>query len=148
MIREATEADLPALTALCLAAKAHWGYDAAFMAACEQELTLRAQHLGPGLVFWEDLGAARGVVRVSVDGALGELEDLFVHPGAMGTGLGRRLFDWASAFARAKGAKEMGIDSDPFAEPFYAHMGARVVGKAPSGSIPGRMLPRMVFALT
>ena len=38
MIREATEADLPALTALCLAAKAHWGYDAAFMAACEQEL--------------------------------------------------------------------------------------------------------------
>lgn len=32
---------------------------------------------------------------------------------------------------------------DPFAVAFYEAMGMRITGESPSGSIPGRMLPRM-----
>ena len=44
-LRPARIEDLEALSALCLRSKAHWGYDAAFMAAWGQELTLTP--LGP-----------------------------------------------------------------------------------------------------
>jgi len=37
------------------------------------------------------------------------------------------------------------LDADPDAEPFYLHHGARRIGEVPSGSIPGRMLPRLAF---
>ena len=40
-------------------------------------------------------------------------------------------------------ARAIGLDADPHAVGFYEHMGAKVIGEAPSGSIPGRMLPRM-----
>jgi GNAT superfamily N-acetyltransferase len=146
-IRQAGPADLAELTALCLRSKAHWGYDSSFMAAVVDELTLRPAHLGPGLACWDAGHGPVGVVRVSVSGDEADLEDLFVDPTAIGKGLGRRLFDWAADHARAQGALRMGIDSDPFAEPFYLAQGAIRVGEAPSGSIPGRMLPRLQFTL-
>ena len=142
MIREVRADELNGLSVLCLRAKAHWGYDASMMAAFGDELTLRPEHLGPGLVCW-DTGAPKGVARVSVSAQMAELEDLFVEPSAMGQGIGRDLFAWAVDHARAQGALRLGIDSDPFAEPFYLHMGAVRTGHAPSGSIPGRMLPRL-----
>jgi hypothetical protein len=41
----------------------------------------------------------------------------------------------------------MTIDADPGAVPFYERMGAVPAGLVPSGSIPGRFLPRLVVAL-
>lgn len=147
MIREAHAEELEALTALCLRSKAHWGgYDADFMAACVDELTLRPEHLGPGLVVWDD-GALRGVAQVSVTREEAHLEDMFIDPSAIGQGLGRKLFDWATSFALTRGARSLSIDSDPFAEPFYARMGAVRVGIVPSGSVPGRVLPRLSYTL-
>jgi hypothetical protein len=35
----------------------------------------------------------------------------------------------------------MEIHSDPEAQGFYERMGARLIGKTPSGSIAGRLLP-------
>ncbi len=144
MIREVQADELGRLSALCRRAKAHWGYSAAVMAAFERELTLRPEYLGPGLVCW-DAGEPAGLARVSVSGLLADLEYLFVDPSAMGQGIGQDLFTWAVDHARRKGARRLGIDSDPFAEPFYLHMGAIRVGAAPSGSIPGRMLPRLAL---
>jgi hypothetical protein len=37
------------------------------------------------------------------------------------------------------------IDADPATAPFSRRLGARDVGVAPSGSIAGRMLPRLVL---
>ena len=65
MIRLAQRADLPALTALCLASKAHWGYDAAFMAAVADELTMTEAQLGPGLALWDAGGTAQATWRVA-----------------------------------------------------------------------------------
>jgi SAM-dependent methyltransferase len=39
------------------------------------------------------------------------------------------------------------IDADPHAEAFYVAMGAARVGESPSGSIPGRMLPRLELSV-
>jgi hypothetical protein len=49
--------------------------------------------------------------------------------------------------ARAAGATRLEVDSDPHAEGFYRAMGMHRAGEAPSGSIPGRMLPHLVKAL-
>jgi hypothetical protein len=39
------------------------------------------------------------------------------------------------------------IEADPDAAPFYRRLGARDAGLAPSGSIAGRMLPKLVVEL-
>lgn len=148
VIRLAQRADLPALSALCLASKAHWGYDAAFMAAVADELTMTEAQLGPGLALWDEDGTPLAVVRISVTGDEAHLEHLFVAPEALRRGLGRRMFRWALAQARAEGARRISIDSDPFAEGFYRAMGAVLVGEVPSGSIPGRMLPLLSYDIT
>jgi hypothetical protein len=57
------------------------------------------------------------------------------------------LFDWAIDVARENGATQLIIDSDPCAAPFYRRMGAYDLGQAPSGSVPGRMLPRLAINL-
>lgn len=61
----------------------------------------------------------------------------------MRRGVGTRL--WASALrhAAAHGAHTLTWDADPHAVPFYDRMGAVEIGRAPSGSIPGRTLPVM-----
>ena len=66
---------------------------------------------------------------------------LFVDPPAIGSGAGRLLYRHVLETAGRLGFTRLTIDADPYAEPFYLAMGARRIGTAPSGSIPGRMLP-------
>ncbi len=147
-IRRATEADLPALSALCLRSKAVWGYDEAFMAACRDELTLRPEELTEtSIALAERGGGIAATAQVVVLGEAADLLKLFVDPDALGTGLGRDMFDWAAAEARRLGALRMSIESDPGAVPFYRRMGAEVVGTAPSGSIAGRRIPLLSIDL-
>lgn len=141
--------ELAELTELCLRSKAVWGYDAAFMAACRSELTLHSCHLDtPMRVAETENGKVVGLAQIRVDGREAELVRLFVEPDVLRTGAGRTLFAWAAAEAHRLGAACMTIDADPDAAPFYQRMGARLAGEVPSGSIPGRMLPRLVVTLT
>ena len=48
-------------------------------------------------------------------------------------------------FLKISGLRE--TVADPDAAPFYVHMGAEPAGEAESGSIPGRLLPRLVHKL-
>jgi len=137
-----------ALTALCLASKAHWGYDAAFMAACVAELTVRPLDLETDRYrVAQQGGALVGVAALSVAGGRGRIALMFVAPEAMGSGIGRALMDWLIAEARSLTLAAIDIDADPDAVGFYEKMGARRVGEAPSGSIPGRMLPALSIDL-
>ena len=63
------------------------------------------------------------------------------------TGPGRKLLDWAKATARAAGAPALVIEADPDAAEFYRRMGAVDDGVVPSGSIPGRLIPRLNLPL-
>ncbi len=136
----------PALTELCLRSKASHGYDDAFIEACRRELTV--DPCRRGIVVAEFDGARGGIAEISVNGPAAELEKIFVDPTLHGTGIGRALFRWAEAEAAARGAEKLAFDADPGAVAFYERMGAVVVGTSPSGSIPGRMLPRLELTLT
>lgn len=140
--------ELEALSKLVLRSKAWWGYDAAFMAACREELTLAAEDLrnDPLMIAIQGEQYA-GVAQLSFEGPDCHLEKLFVDPGHMGRGVGKRLYNWALTTARTNGATSLLIDADPGAAPFYQRMGAQLAGTAPSGSIVGRHLPRLVHAL-
>ena len=65
VLRPAHADEAPALSALCLRSKAHWGYDAAFMRACVAELILRPEDLTPDtLVVAEIDNALAGMAQV------------------------------------------------------------------------------------
>ncbi len=65
----------------------------------------------------------------------------------MGADTGRRLFRWTVRTARDMRAREMIVEADPGAVPFYIAMGCRAAGRAPFETIPGLMLPRLMYDL-
>jgi GNAT superfamily N-acetyltransferase len=147
-LRDARPSELPGLSELCLRSKAVWGYDDAFMSACRTELTLRPDELQSShLQVAERETAVAGLAQVKVTDVDADLLKLFVEPALLRSGVGRLLFEWAIATARALGAIRMIIEADPGATPFYERMGARHAGFARSQSIAGRMLPRMQMDL-
>jgi GNAT superfamily N-acetyltransferase len=147
-IRCAEREEHASISALALRSKAHWGYTAAFLAACRDELTFDEATCGSGLmhVATED-GIIRGFNLVGGAPPEGELRALFVEPDAIGTGCGKMLLADALEAAREAGCTRVTLDADPGAEGFYRRFGARRIGSTPSGSIAGRMLPHLVFDL-
>lgn len=151
LIRRAIAAEADDLSRLAFRAKASHGYDAAFMEACRAELTVAPADFTQR-VFW---AAEDGDCRVigfaglwpAADGVT-EVDPLYVEPSLQRGGVGRLLWAELEAYAREIGATSIFLDSDPHAVGFYERMGCRVIGEAPSGSIPGRMLPHMEKLLT
>ncbi len=147
-LRPALQQELNSLTELCLRSKAAWGYDLAFLDACRAEFTLTADDLRRStIVVAESNDVLIGMAQIEVTGNRADLFKLFVDPDHLNRGAGRQLFQWAVDTAASAGAVQMVIESDPDAAGFYRAMGARDAGTAPSGSIPGRILPRLVFEL-
>ena len=148
-IRRARPDEAAALSALALRSKGHWGYDAAFLAACRDDLTLTPDDIVTSPVFVQDRpDGPAGFYRLLLhsDG-IAELDDLFVEPAAMGHGVGRRLWRHAVRHAAAHGCVEIVLQSDPQAVGFYKAMGAHRVGESASIVTPERMLPVMRFML-
>ena len=141
--------ELPYLSDLCLRSKAVWDYDEAMLDAFKDELTLTEDDLESDVIIVaEDLRGVAGVAQLSFDETGSSYRDnLFVEPVRLGEGTGKMLYVWACRYAQGSGAKEMVIEADPDAAPFYVHMGAEPAGEAESGSIPGRLLPRLVHKL-
>ena len=149
IIRPPAVEELPALSALCFRSKAVWGYDNDFMEACRKELSIEPSDLrSTPIAVAERDGRLIGVAQIKVVGSEADLLKLFVEPTVMRSGIGRTLFAWATDLATSQGADRLLIEADPDAAPFYRRMGARDVGVAPSGSIPGRMLPTLVKDLS
>jgi GNAT superfamily N-acetyltransferase len=148
-IRRAHPSEAGALSALALRSKAHWGYDADFLAACRDDLTLSPGDIANSKVYVCDgVNGPSGYYRLVLqDEGVAELDALFVEPAAMGQGVGRRLWRHAVATAGNLGCSEMIWQSDPQAEGFYLAMGAQREGASESTVMPGRMLPLMRFRL-
>ena len=115
------------------------------MEACRRELSIEPCDLRlTSVAVAEQDSRLVGVAQIKVIGNEANLLKLFVEPTVMRSGIGRALFAWATDLAISQGADRLLIEADPGAVPFYRRMGARDVGLAPSGSIPGRMLPKLV----
>lgn len=150
-IRRARPQESEALTALAHASKRHWNYPTRWIEAWREQLTLSPAFIAEEAVFAAvEQGRPAGCYALTAcdePGAI-ELEHMWIDPGMIGRGLGRRLFEHAAAEARARGAMSMLIDSDPYAEDFYLHLGAVRIGTTPA-DIEGvrRELPRLRFDL-
>jgi GNAT superfamily N-acetyltransferase len=105
----AVAAEAEALSGLALRSKAHWGYDDAFIEACRAELRVlpeNVEHHRLTVAVHRETGRIvgfSGLVGTSSEDA--ELSALFVEPEAIGTGVGRLLFDHAVGVA-----DQLGVD--------------------------------------
>ncbi len=150
LLRRARGGDAEAITRLTLRSKRQWGYSEAFMTAMTPDLTITPADLEVAVDRVEVLEAEGGLLgffRLQRRTELAFLEDLFIDPPAMGRGHGRHLFLRAAGIAREWGLGVMEFESDPFAEPFYLHLGAERVGMSPARLLPGRSIPLMRYAL-
>lgn len=147
-IRPAQPEDAVPLSALALRAKAYWGYDEAFLAACRDDLTVTPTDIAAHTIRVAMLaGHPCGFYQLRSTGEAATLTDLWVEPGAIGQGHGRALWQHAVATARARGFRELLVQSDPHAEGFYRAMGAERSGSQPSTVFPGRELPLLRLML-
>jgi GNAT superfamily N-acetyltransferase len=129
------------LTALTLASKAHWGYDRAFMEIARPSLTVTPTYLEANDCWIAEVdGKTVGWFSlVPVPDSL-LLDNFFLLPSSIGSGVGRLMWDQAVHRARAQGANRMTLESDPNAAGFYERMGAKLTGSAVA-SDTGRELP-------
>ncbi|QIP09281.1 GNAT family N-acetyltransferase [Bradyrhizobium symbiodeficiens] len=115
------------------------------MEACRRELSIDPDEMiSTSIAVAEDYGKIVGIAQVKVVGSEADLLKLFVEPTALRRGIGRALFIWATDMAASMGADRLVIEADPDAASFYRRMGAQDRGFARSGSIAGRLLPRLV----
>jgi GNAT superfamily N-acetyltransferase len=149
-IRRAHTDDAEVLTALAHAAKSHWGYPERWIEIWKDDLTFTPDFIRAHPVFVAtENDTLLGCYALTLDGEKGIIEHFWIHPSAMGRGLGRTLFGHATAQATTLGATWLEIDSDPQAESFYQRMGARRIGEHVY-QLEGqpRVLPRLAFDLT
>jgi GNAT superfamily N-acetyltransferase len=131
-IRRAVPGEAEALTALCRAAKRHWGYPEEWMAAWANAVRVTPQAIREEKIFVArrgEEGARLGFFGLRRDGTEWWLEHFWIAPEHIGRGLGRALFATALAEARRLAVTRVRIKSDPNAEGFYLRMGARRVGE-------------------
>ena len=149
-LRLARDDERALLDDICFRAKAHWGYDAAFMESVRDQIRVSPEAIALGLV-WVALDAAEkpcAVMQIDrIDRRAADLALMFVAPEAMRGGHGRALFEKACEIARAMQVAHLLIDSDPQAAGFYAAMGCTRTGAEPTG-YQGRLLPRFAKKLS
>lgn len=148
-IRRARPDEADALTDLSMRSKRSNGYDDAFMDACREELTVTPKRLAEG-EYWvavaDDICGCACLLPDEKD-ASGEIHAFFIDPELKRQGIGRLLWSRVLRSASAKRLVRLHLDADPYAVPFYESLGFVVVDKVPSGSIPGRFLPKMELCL-
>lgn len=146
VVRPARPGDAADLTTLAMLSKQSNGYDDAFMIACSDELRVTPSLL-EAHEYWvaDNCGTPCGFacLKADIKKGSGEITALFIHPAWQRRGIGRLLWRVVEQSARRKGLVALHLDADPEAEAFYRHLGFQTISRVPSGSIPGRTLPRM-----
>jgi GNAT superfamily N-acetyltransferase len=120
------------LTQIALAAKRYWGYPERWIEIWTPILTFTREYVAVNPTY---VAVAAGepvgfyALMRSTAEPRAQLDHLWLIPDWIGRGLGRKLFEHAVATARSLGAVVLDIEAEPFAEPFYRHMGARRTGE-------------------
>ncbi|MFQ5569338.1 MAG: GNAT family N-acetyltransferase [Rhodothermales bacterium] len=129
-IRRARPDEAAPLTTLAHAAKRYWGYPERWIQRWKEELTFTPAFIRRSEVFVAAEGDdIVGVYALDGSGEKQSVEHFWVHPEAMGDGIGRALFEHAVHRAGTLGATYLEIEADPNAVGFYERMGARRVGQ-------------------
>ncbi|MDJ1138106.1 GNAT family N-acetyltransferase [Streptomyces iconiensis] len=145
-MRPAKPSEADALSALTRRSKGYWGYEPSVLDRMGGTPAVGVAEIrAGGVVVAERDGTVLGYYQVTGTPPDGELADMFLEPEAIGTGLGRALWEHAVGWARLAGYRSLRWESDPNAEPFYLRMGAERIGEREVA--PGRVLPAMRVTL-
>jgi GNAT superfamily N-acetyltransferase len=139
--RRASPDEAEGLTALTLESKAHWGYDVEFMDLARPSLTVTPEYLEANECWVAEVdGDTLGWFSLVPIADVVLLDNFFLLPAHIGSGLGRLMWNEAVRRAEAAGVGRMTLEADPNAAGFYERMGARRTGsvRAPD---TGRELP-------
>jgi GNAT superfamily N-acetyltransferase len=150
VVRRGEPAEAARLTEIARAAKAHWGYPAAWLAAWEGDLTLTPEYVAANRVFVAERDAlVVGVCALEDHADRWLLEHVWVDPAHHGAGVGPALVGAALDAVRRVRPGVVMAAADPQAAGFYAHLGARPAGSipAPAPGSPERTLPLFEFVV-
>ena len=157
LFREAVREDVPAVQAV---ARASWhgtyrgilseGAIDAFLRRAYGELSLERTRSEGGLWVLEVVGRVAGYVRLRAQGNVGYLNAIYLLPEAQGKGYGRRLWEGAEAWFRARGIFDVRLTvavENYKARGFYERLGFREV-KSVRGELFGERLDELECALS
>lgn len=146
MIRAARPDEGERLREIAKAAKGYWGYDADLLEGwiSQEDFTPAS----PEREFYvaEENGRAIAFSSLIPRGETCWLEDLWVEPESIGSGVGTQLFRHAVERARELGASMLEWEADPNAVGFYERMGGRRIRDSEVSEF-GRVLPVMALNL-
>jgi GNAT superfamily N-acetyltransferase len=147
-IRRAAADEGERLRKIAVAAKGYWGYDEERLRAWGASLDF-----SPGALEGKELYVAE-VGRVVVGwtslvsrGEVSWLDDLWIEPASIRTGVGSQLFRHAAERAVALGARRLEWEAEPNALGFYERMGGRYLREGEPSEWGGRILAVMGIEL-
>ncbi|MGH3084134.1 MAG: GNAT family N-acetyltransferase [Gaiellaceae bacterium] len=125
-IREARPDEGELLREIAIASKGHWGYDPEVVRGWAAGGDFTAEGLARKAVHVAEVnGRVVGWAGLIPRGDVCWLDDLWIEPSAIGTGIGSRLFRHAAQVAEELGASRMEWEAEPNALGFYERMGGR-----------------------
>ena len=129
-ILRALPEDAQALSALAWRSKAYWGYPQEWMELWRDELSITPEQIQMNEVY-KALDQDETIAWYSLveQSSACILDNLWVSPERIGTGVGRILFRHAVHRAERLGAFRLQMTSDPNAMGFYVRMGAVLIGE-------------------
>lgn len=148
-IRRAHPEEADILTETAHAAKRHWNYPESWIQQWQSDLTITPEFITANEVFAATINdEIAGCCALVMTDSLAEIEHMWIRPEHMGSGVGRALFEHARERAIERGANVLELSADPYAEGFYARMGAKRIGEIPADMDgQARVLPRMRMEL-
>jgi GNAT superfamily N-acetyltransferase len=110
-----------------IASKAYWRYSDRFMDRFARVVSMSPEFVKKHEVWVleDDEAQVIGFHGLIHRGKLVLLDHLWLLPGHIGAGHGRRLFEHAGERARAAGGERLEWSAEPHAIGFYEHMGGR-----------------------
>jgi GNAT superfamily N-acetyltransferase len=159
MIRHAKIEEAEILSGISFRSKRYWGYPEEYYGIWSDELTLNADYIQKNDVFvFEDHGAIIGyysIVELKDDVEVSDiaisrgfwLEHMFVEPGSIGKGVGKKMFDHLRQRCRGRGITDLGILADPNSKGFYEKMGCEYQREYPS-TIENRTTPLLKLTIS
>jgi N-acetylglutamate synthase-like GNAT family acetyltransferase len=134
------------LSDIALESKGHWGYSREQLEIWRKDLKIEEKYIQEHSVrtIWKDSKIV-GFFAI-IEGKENLLDHLWLHPEVIGTGLGSLAFREIIKEMERLEIEDFYIISDPDAEGFYLHQGAKKVGEVES--IPqNRMLPKLQYKI-
>ena len=136
--------DIEVLRDISIRSKAWWGYEEHLM-----------EKFAASSIFSSEQPDGSNVVKVCMDGKIigwyryfpqegkVELTDYWLSPEYIGKGFGGKMFQDLKNKVSQDGFSSIEFDADPNSEPFYEHMGCKLIGQTLSEW--NRFIPRMRF---